>query len=309
MKSIRMLFLALLLFTACSDNQKQAVVNAIQNINIKNDVKADTVTSLNEKLSETSGLAYVDGILWSHNDSGGEAKLYAIDQTNGNILKTVTISNATNVDWEDLAFDDTYLFIGDFGNNIGTRKDLTIYKVKLADLKSETTVEAEKIAFSYATQIDFTVNTTTNYDCEAFIAYENELYLFSKNYGNEQTDMYKLGMDSGVEVAEKVTTFNTNALVTGASIDATNKSLVLIGYGASGTSKGNPKTWIFSDFVDADFFEGTQEKISWGTPIVAQIEGVTHKAKGELYIASEKLNYSNSLGSFTINQELYKLNY
>ena len=309
MKTITILFSALLLFSACSDSEKQKVIDAIQDINIKDDVEADTVTSLDDALTETSGLAYIDGTLWSHNDSGSKAELNAIDQENGTILKTVTVSNATNVDWEDLAFNDTHLFIGDFGNNEGIRQDLAIYKIKLTDLETKTTVEAEKISFSYADQTDFTENADTNYDCEAFIAYENELYLFTKNHGNEETDMYKLSVNSGTEVSEKVTTYNTNALVTGASIDSTNNVLALIGYSASGDNKGTPKTWIFSEFTDADFFEGTQDKLTWGTPAKAQIEGVTHLDAGQLYIASEKLDYSNSLGSFTINQELYKLDY
>ncbi len=305
MKPIYILFVALLLISACSEEEKQKVIDVIQDINIKNDEKVATVTALSSNVSESSGLAYIDGTLWTHNDSGGEAKLYAIDKSNGKILKTVVISNASNADWEDLAFNKTYLFIGDFGNNKGTRKHLKIYKIKRADLKTKSTVEAEIIEFSYATQTDFTSNSKTNYDCEAFVAYEDKLYLFSKNHGNEQTDMYVLGLNAGVEVAERMATFNTNALVTGASMDADNKTLALIGYGTRGT----PKSWIFSKFTDTDFFKGKQEKITWGTPAKAQIEGVTHMAKGKLYISSEKFDYSNSLGSFTINQELYNLNY
>ena len=305
MKAISILVVTLLLISACSEGEKQKVVDVIQNSNIKNNKKVDTVTSLVDELKESSGLAYIDGTLWTHNDSGGEAKLYAIDTNNGKILKTVVISNASNIDWEDLAFNKTHLFIGDFGNNKGTRKHLKIYKIKRADLKTKSSVEAEIIEFSYATQIDFKSNSKTNYDCEAFVAYEDKLYLFSKNHGNQKTDMYVLGINAGVEVAEKMATFDTHALVTGASIDADNKTLALIGYG----SRGTPKSWIFSKFVDSDFFKGEKDKITWGTPAKAQIEGVTHIAKGKLYISSEKFSYSNNLGSFTINQELYNLNY
>ena len=281
------------------------MIKVIQDINIRDNEKVDTVTTLSDKLSESSGLAYIDGTLWTHNDSGGEAKLYAIDKSNGKILKTVTVTNASNVDWEDLAFNQNYIFIGDFGNNRGTRKNLKIYKIKRDDLKTKTEVEAETIEFSYATQTDFKSNPNTNYDCEAFVAYENKLYLFSKNHGNKKTDMYVLGTDTGVEVAEKVATFNTKALVTGASIDAKNRTLALVGY----STRGNPKSWIFSKFVDSDFFKGEQEKIVWGTPAKAQIEGVTHMGKGKLYISSEKFSYSNSLGSFTLKPTLYKLDY
>lgn len=305
MKYINMFVLGLLLFTGCSESEKQRVIAAVQDLNIQDDKKVDEVTALNEKLSESSGLAYIDGTLWTHNDSGGESKLYAIDTANGNILKTVSITNASNKDWEDLTFDETHLYIGDFGNNRGTRKDLKIYKIKLADLKTELKIEAEVIEFTYATQIDFESDAKTNYDCEAFIAYDGQLYLFSKNYGNEKTDMYVLSTNAGIEVAEKRSTFNSNALITGASMDVNNKVLALIGY----SNKGTPKTWIFSEFVDHNFFEGKQKKFSWGSPAKAQIEGVAHKENGKLYISSEKTSNENAVGSFSLNQKLFELTY
>ena len=305
MKYIYFLLSIIVLFLACSDSEKQKLIDVIQNINIRDNEKVDIVATLSDKLSESSGLAYIDGTLWTHNDSGGEAKLYAIDKSNGKILKTVTVLNASNIDWEDLAFNQTHLFIGDFGNNKGTRRDLKIYKIKRDDLKTKTEVKAEVIEFSYATQTDFKSNPNTNYDCEAFIAYEDKLYLFSKNHGNRKTDMYVIGTDVGVEVAEKVSSFNTQALVTGASIDVQNRTLALIGY----STRGNPKSWIFSNFVDADFFKGEQSKIIWGSPAKAQIEGVTHIAKGKLYISSEKVSYLNNLGSFNLKPKLYELDY
>jgi len=305
MKNISVLLIGLLFFSACSEEEKKQVVELVQNINIENNKKVNTVTELSDKIAESSGLAYIDGTLWTHNDSGDEAKLYAIDKTNGAILKTVTISNATNVDWEDLAASSTHLFIGDFGNNRGVRKNLKIYKIKRDDLKTKEVVKAEIIEFTYATQADFENSTKTNYDCEAFVAYEDKLYLFSKNHGDEKTNMYVLSMNAGQEVAEKLATFDSNALVTGASMDVENKVLVLVGY----SSLGTPKTWIFTEFTDTDFFKGNQEKITWGTPTKAQIEGVTHMGKGKLYISSEKFDYSNAVTSFTLDQKLYHLDY
>lgn len=299
------LVLVSLLFSACSESEKEKVVDAVQDINIRDNAEAKTITSLDSNISESSGLAFVDGVLWTHNDSGGEAKLYAIDTTNGGVLKTVDVTNASNIDWEDLAFNETHLFIGDFGNNQGMRQDLKIYSIKREELKTKSSVEAEVMEFSYATQTDFNATSSTNFDCEAFIAYENNFYLFSKNYANNQTDMYRLGMDALSGVAEKVSTFDTNALVTGASIDTENKVLALIGYKTNGT----PKSWIFSKFVDANFFDGEEKKINWGTPAKAQIEGVTHMEKGKLYISSENFDYSDNLGSFSLKQTLYGLDY
>ena len=87
------------------------------------------VTDLNDDLSETSGLLYVDGRIITHNDSQGLNNLYEINKNTGNISRTVTIKGATNVDWEDLCQDGEYIYNGDFGNNKGSRTDLKIYKL------------------------------------------------------------------------------------------------------------------------------------------------------------------------------------
>jgi hypothetical protein len=72
---------------------------------------------LPDEVKETSGLLFLDGKIITHNDSGDAPNLYEIDSLSGTILRTVTISNATNVDWEDLAENDTHIFIADIGNN------------------------------------------------------------------------------------------------------------------------------------------------------------------------------------------------
>ena len=85
----------------------------IQNIIEKHELPAEVI--------ETSGLLFLNGKLITHNDSGDDSNLYEIDTITGNITRTVSVSNATNIDWEDIAQDDTYIYIGDFGNNNGTR--------------------------------------------------------------------------------------------------------------------------------------------------------------------------------------------
>jgi hypothetical protein len=305
LKYSSILLVTLLLISACSEAEKERVADALNSINLRNGESVDKVTKLAIEVQETSGLSYIDGQLWTHNDSGGEPKLYRVDKGNGKVLKTVTILNATNKDWEDLAFDDEYLYIGDFGNNMGKRKDLKIYKVKREALKTDTNVTAEIIKFTYDKQTDFKSNKNTAFDCEAFIAYEGKLYLFSKNHKESQTDLYRLDTKAGTDVAEYVTSYHTQVLITGASIDVTNKALALSGY----TDKLSPKTWIFKDFTDADFFKGKKEQISWGAPSKAQIEGITHIGKGKLFISTEKFKYTGSTGSFSLSQSLYRLNY
>ena len=91
------------------------------------------VSVLESTVDESSGLLFLGGRLITHNDSGGEASLYEIDPPTGTVIRTVQIQGAANRDWEDIAMDDTYIYIGDFGNNSGTRRDLRIYRVGISD--------------------------------------------------------------------------------------------------------------------------------------------------------------------------------
>jgi hypothetical protein len=72
------------------------------------------------------------------------------------ISKTVFITNAKNIYWEDMTQDDFgHFFLGDFGNNENKRKWLTIYKIENPiDIKGERT-SAEIIKFMYPEQISY----------------------------------------------------------------------------------------------------------------------------------------------------------
>ena len=64
---------------------------------------------LPEEVKETSGLLFLNGKIITHNDSGDDANLYEIDSLSGLLLRTISISNATNVDWEDISQDDPHI--------------------------------------------------------------------------------------------------------------------------------------------------------------------------------------------------------
>ena len=50
-------------------------------------------------VEETSGLAFINGRLWTHNDSDGEPKIYCIDTVNGQVIGSKVIAGVTNEDW------------------------------------------------------------------------------------------------------------------------------------------------------------------------------------------------------------------
>ena len=103
-----------------------------------------------EPITEMSGIVKsrtYDGVYWVHNDSGDEARLFAIDAEGRVIFPSfltasyyaesaepgrepwpgLSIAQASNVDWEDVAVEDGQLYIGDIGNNGNARRDLGVY--------------------------------------------------------------------------------------------------------------------------------------------------------------------------------------
>jgi hypothetical protein len=141
--------------------------------------------TLPEAIAENSGLIFYNGLLIAHNDSGNEPVLYEIDTTNLQIVRSVTVLNATNTDWEDIAQDDSFIYIGDIGNGNGSRQDLTDYRISTADFQNSDVVEAEVIAFSYANQSDFGVEQKSDWDAEALITSAGRLMVFFSARGSE----------------------------------------------------------------------------------------------------------------------------
>src|SRR5687767_5560094 len=87
-------------------------------------------------LRESSGLAQGRSnpdLFWSHNDAGNSPVLYGIS-SEGNLGATVRIQGATLKDWEDIEAGPcgggNCLFVGDIGDNNGSRSTITIYRVE-----------------------------------------------------------------------------------------------------------------------------------------------------------------------------------
>ncbi len=252
-----------------------------------------TETTLSATVAETSGLLFLDGNLWTHEDGGNSPALYQIDPADGSILKTVTLGAASNVDWEDIASDGTFIYVGDFGNNAtGARTDLRIYKFDKNDIPAGTNVtipaaDIDTINFTYSDQSNCSppCPNGTDFDCEAMIYHSGLLHLFTKQWVSEQTSHYTLSPTPGTHVAAKQSTFNAQGLITGADIVNGNE-VMLIGYDLSPAALF---AWRLTGFSGNDFFGGTQELISFNTPGAStQIEGVHYFSGTDLYISAEQ---------------------
>jgi hypothetical protein len=115
---------------------------------------------------ESSGIAASKcqpGVFWTHNDSGDDAFIFAINET-GNNLGTWRVQNSENIDWEDIAeFRDTsgkcFIYIGEIGDNKIQRPVHAVYRVPEptpSDASAGKTIKdalitepAEEMKFSY----------------------------------------------------------------------------------------------------------------------------------------------------------------
>src|SRR5262245_836723 len=105
------------------------------------------VIKVNE-LAEASGIAAsrrTPGVLWALNDSG-DPVIYALDAT-GAVTGHVRVTGAQVEDWEAIAAgpckSGSCLYVGDIGDNNGTRKQITIYRVPEPAVGDDITATAE----------------------------------------------------------------------------------------------------------------------------------------------------------------------
>ena len=181
--------------------------------------------SLSKKIDETSGLEIVDGQFITHNDSGGDPKLYYLDKE-GKIVFERTLDGVKNNDWEDITKDDQFIYVANMGNNFDTRKNLSIVKTPIDPSSNK----AELIEFSYPEQVKFTTAySQSQYDAEALITIDDYLIILTKNKLKKITEIYALPKIPGKYEAKKIGSLNTQSIITGGDYDQKTKLLALTG--------------------------------------------------------------------------------
>jgi len=207
-------------------------------------------------LEETSGLCETVEGIWSINDSQNPSELFLL-QRHAYIRwrdSGISISendfvifelSYPNTDWEAIESDGEYLYVGDFGNNRGNRKDLKIIKISVDTLKKRVdysseykqridckSLKGEIISFSYKDQKDFNIRRLHNFDCEAMVIRDTTIVLLSKNWRSLSCDVYEVPKKLGSYSLSKSGEFNPRFLVTDAT-EAHGK-IYFCGYGPSG---------------------------------------------------------------------------
>lgn len=242
-------------------------------------------SAIPKEVNETSGIILFEEDIWTHNDSGGKPEIYRISKKTGKIVQRVFIESGQNIDWEDIAQDESFMYVGDFGNNRGNRRDLKIYKVKKSDISDakKVNVNAQEILFSYTDQTSFDVdNRNHNFDCESLISFGDSLIIFTKNWLDGRTRMYKLPKTPGEFNLSPVANFNADGLVTGADYDEATGNLVLIGY-----KNRVPFIYLFTGFTGNSFESPAIYRFNFPRMQGYQTEGIYWLDPGTVIISNE----------------------
>ncbi|MEE9374127.1 MAG: hypothetical protein V3V00_13830 [Saprospiraceae bacterium] len=285
------MFICMVIF-ACHETKKTP--SDVSESEVLEYVKIDLDTihaTFDPLVQETSGLMKINDTYWTHNDSGGDPYLFEFDINTGDVIRSVLILGVKNVDWEEITIDSTHFYIGNFGNNFGNRDNLAIYKGRIDDLLTKNRVNVEQILFSYPDQNKFYHGYNHNHDAEAMVLYNEQIYIFSKNWEDRRCKLYVLPKVAGTYSAKQISEFDTKGTITGAALSLNNDELMLLGYVPIPNQGFDPFIWKIRNWEGSDFFSGTKKRYDF--TIRRQMEGVVYMDDRTLAISSEDENGTN----------------
>ncbi|MEO6037333.1 MAG: T9SS type A sorting domain-containing protein, partial [Saprospiraceae bacterium] len=215
----------------------------------------------------------------------------------------VNLKNADNKDWEDLVGNGAYLYLGDFGNNYNDRQNLGLYRLPFSAIGSDNTETVDDdewtfLPFNYTDQTDFSTQPedSTEYDCEAMIFLNGAPQLFTKNRKHLTTTHYVVNTLTGQAVPLEA--FDTQGLITGASLSPDGKLVILLGYELAGIPK--IFCWLLWDWHDGLLFNGNKRRLELGNVFtMGQAEAIGFGGNRSGYLANERV----VINGFTITPE------
>jgi len=144
-----------------------------------------------QSITESSGLVASrtsPGNYWTHNDAGNAPLIYSFD-SKGRSRGVWRVTGATSYDWEDLAAgpgpkpDTNYLYIGDIGDNDGTRSEIVIYRIPEPQIQNENAVSTTEHPAATETAEAIRLRYPDGkHDCEALLVHPRtgRIYLVVK---------------------------------------------------------------------------------------------------------------------------------
>ena len=248
-------------------------------------------------INESSGIAASKcqpNVFWTHNDSGDDAFIFAMDK-GGARLGTWKVPNAANVDWEDIALhkDSTgkcFIYIGEIGDNQSKRDDHTIYRVPepKASAANAASTRQQPLTTEPADALKF-VYPDSRHNAETLLVHPKtaDIYIVTKRVSGP-AGVYRLKSDFGKDgavKAEKVADLSVpaipNGFLTGGDISPNGKHVVICDYSAAYefTLPENAKNF-------EDIWSQTPESIDVGKRKTG--EAITYSPDGNSIILSSE---------------------
>ena len=262
-------------------------------------LNGDFLAELPAAMNGSSGLIVWDNKRWTLNNFN-DNKLYSFQSNTLPAYQTSLLNGYTNIDWEEIAQDEQYLYIADFGNNVsGNRRDLRIYRIIKNSILNPPLI-GDTIRFSYNTQTDFTplAANQSNFDAEAFVVTQDSLYIFTKEWGTQKTSMFRLPNQPGTHTATLQGVLDVQGLITGAVYLPAYRLVLLSGY----SSLLQPFVYLLYDFKQHEFFSGNKRKLNLNLPF-HQVEAITAESPLQYLITNERF----SQFSITVPPRLHQL--
>ncbi|WDE98795.1 hypothetical protein PQO03_13210 [Lentisphaera profundi] len=242
-------------------------------------VSLTPVSFIQKEISESSGLVKsrsYPNLYWTHNDSGGKTRLYALrfeDNAQSSIEAVLDLKGVKNQDWEDISIDiNGNLYVSDTGNNSQKRKFLHFYVIS----EKSKTGHAKEYSFRFP---DYQKPVKhKNFDCEAMFHFQNKLYVLTKHRDDAKTKLYRFNelIEGKILEPEKLHTFDIGGQVTSADMSQSESQLAVLTYNS---------VWLFKNFKGDNFFSGDV----YFLPISAkQCEAICFDNEEELIITNEQ---------------------
>lgn len=175
------------------------------------------------RVREASGIVksrqYPD-IFWTHGDSGNPAVLFAF-RLDGELVAEVPVPEAPNIDWEDIAIDDSgHLYIGDLGNNFELFAWRFLYVVDEPDPFADPPIPA-KVTTRYRYGFD-----EDRFDAESLFVVGPRKFIIDKPRSSAAT-MFELMEESPGTLKPTAIVKLPLAMATGADVSPDGKLLVV----------------------------------------------------------------------------------
>ncbi len=198
-----------------------------------------------QDITESSGLVSSRcqrGVLWTHNDSGDDAFIFAIDRS-GSHLGTWKVTGAQNIDWEDIATrrvgDKCFLFIGDIGDNKMKRPVHRIYRVDEPTVSPDgrTSSRSKPLVTATSVWLEFSY-PDENQDAETLMVHPatGDLYVLTKRVSGP-AGLYLIKPQfegSAGQIAQRIGELSVpavpNGFLTGGDISSDGRRMLICDY-------------------------------------------------------------------------------